>query len=71
LKCSVFFLAKGIKYNTEKGESTMKKENKVAKMVKKIAVASARNAVNKKYVIMLYEHEATDAVKKALTEMQM
>ena len=33
----------------------MKKENKVAKMVKKIAVASARNAVN----------------KKALTEMQM
>ena len=45
----------------------MKKENKVAK----IAVASARNAVNKKYVIMLYEHEATDAVKKALTEMQM
>ncbi len=49
----------------------MRKENKVAKMVKKIAVASARNAVNKKYVIMLYEHEATDAVKKALTEMQM
>lgn len=46
----------------------MKKENKVAKMVKKIAVASARNAVNKKYVIMLYEHEATDAVKKALTD---
>ncbi len=47
----------------------MKKENKVAKMVKKIAVASARNAVNKKYVIMLYEHEATDAVKKALKKM--
>ena len=47
----------------------MKKENKVAKMVKKIAVASARNAVNKKYVIMLYEHEATDAVKKAFNKI--
>ena len=34
----------------------MKKENKVAKMVKKIAVASARNAVNKKYVILSLIH---------------
>ena len=37
----------------------MKKENKVAKMVKEIAVASARNAVNKKH-----EPEVPEFVQK-------
>lgn len=37
---------------------------KAAKIVKKAAEVSARNAVGKKVIIMLYEPEIPEAVKK-------
>ena len=41
------------------------KNTKVAKAIKKLAEASAKKAVNKKLIIMLYEPEMPEAVKKA------
>lgn len=37
---------------------------KIAGAIKKFAEFSARNAVNKKYLIMLHETEIPEAVKK-------
>lgn len=37
---------------------------KIADAVKRFAEFSARNAVNKKYLIMLHETEVPEAVKK-------
>ena len=40
------------------------KNAKVAKAIKKVAEASAKKAVNKKLVIMFFEPEMPEAVKK-------
>lgn len=40
------------------------KNTKVAKAIKKVAETSAKKAVNKKLVIMFFEPEMPEAVKK-------